>query len=226
MSEVFQSKNTIVDSRIEAGGDVYVGDTRITNIFLSADYKKLRDDIQEAEQDFNEATTDEMRLRKSAKLNKLRETEKDFKQDILRLAETFSHISIDTERLRKVQEYIEQGNFREAGAVLKAEDLSNEQEQLLSAKQKALERLVDVDAKLRSNAEAFLLKAQLTATDYINLHRYELTKRYFENSINAFSCTKYAALCSEGEISYTFLPIMASRSPFSRLSAKDLLTRM
>lgn len=186
MIEVFQSKNALVGSRIDVQGNVRIGDIIITNIFSSFDYQQLRDDIQEAEQDFNEATTDQMRLRKSAKLNELREKEESFKQDVLRLAETFSRITIDTERLRKVQEYIQQGNFREADAILKAEDLTDEQEQLLSAKQKALERLEDLDTKLRSNAEEFLLKAQLTAADYANPQRYELCTRYFEQSVKSF----------------------------------------
>lgn len=66
------------------------------------------------------------------KLSELEENEKEFKSGTLRLAETFLKIEPRTERLKKARELFEQGRILDADAILIAEDMQNEQDDLIA----------------------------------------------------------------------------------------------
>lgn len=108
------------------------------NIILghSADYAALTSQITETEEllSYIPDTKPDKRLEVSQKLEGLRAQEQKFKEDVLRLAETFGKINIDGERLTKAKAHFEAGRFREADAILNAEDMTREQDELIHAR--------------------------------------------------------------------------------------------
>lgn len=65
------------------------------------------------------------------KLEKLMQLEKAFKIDVLKLADIFLRLNITSERLVMARHLFEQGRFKEADAILLAEDLCKDQDDLL-----------------------------------------------------------------------------------------------
>ncbi|MCC7210515.1 MAG: tetratricopeptide repeat protein [Candidatus Brocadia sp.] len=183
-----QDSQNVVTGSINAKGDVIIGGSKVTNIYGFVDYQKLVEQIKELEQDLKDIPTDKVlsRLNKGDKLEKLRKQEQDFKQQVIRLAETFNKIEINTERLKQAQQYFAQGKFREADAVLKAEELSLDQKQLLDAKVRKTRELEELNKQLISNSSEFLIKAQITATNLSNPNRFQDACSFYEKSIQSY----------------------------------------
>ena len=93
----------VVTGELNAEGDVIVGGTKTTNIYLFPEYPQLLKEIEDLEQDLKDIPLDKTvsRLNKSKKLEEKRKQLQDFRQEVLRLAWTFSKIEINTERLKK-----------------------------------------------------------------------------------------------------------------------------
>lgn len=127
----------------------------------------------------------EKRLKISDKINELKEKIKQLKKDVLTLAETFERIEINTERLKRAKELFDKGEIPEARAVLESEleQMQDEQTRLLQKKKDYEE---NIEAKLRNNAEEFMLLALLAVTDYENPNRFTNVYDYFERSIESF----------------------------------------
>ncbi|MBU6391865.1 MAG: tetratricopeptide repeat protein [Planctomycetes bacterium] len=178
----------VVNGEINTNGDVIINGNKTINIYLSLDYQHLLKEIEGLEQDLKDIPPDkiESRLNKSKKLDEKRKQLQDFTQEVLRLAVTFSKIEINTERLKQAQQYFTQGKFREADAILKAEELSHDQEHLLNAKESKNRELEELNEKLLSNANEFLIKAQITATNFNNLNRFQDACRFYEQSIRSY----------------------------------------
>ncbi|MEO0639035.1 MAG: tetratricopeptide repeat protein, partial [Bacteroidota bacterium] len=175
-----EGDNNVAGSRITAGGDVMVGGDKTTNIYYNADYKALVERIEELEEDLAEIPLEKVarRLKKSQKLEILKKRQRDFRQEIIRLAETFTRIEIKGERLKQAKTLFEAGKFKEADTLLNYDDLKGDQERLLHIKE-------ENEEALRINANEFLVKAQTTAVDYENPNRFEDTCRYYEASIQS-----------------------------------------
>ncbi|MEL6627791.1 MAG: tetratricopeptide repeat protein, partial [Bacteroidota bacterium] len=184
-----EGDNNVAGSRITAGGDVMVGGDKTTNIYYNADYKALVERIEELEEDLAEIPLEKVarRLKKSQKLEILKKRQRDFRQEIIRLAETFTRIEIKGERLKQAKTLFEAGKFKEADTLLNYDDLKGDQERLLHIKE-------ENEEALRINANEFLVKAQTTAVDYENPNRFEDTCRYYEASIQSQE--------NEGNLSY------------------------
>ena len=182
-----QDSQNVVTGEINAKGDVFVGGNKITNIYQSLEYPQLLKEIEGLEQDLKDIPLDKTvsRLNKSKKLEEKRKQLQDFKQEVLRLAGTFSKIEINTERLKQAQQYFTQGKFREADAILKAEELSHDQEHLLNAKESKNRELEELNKQLLGNANEFLIKAQITATNFNNPNRFRDACRFYEQSIRS-----------------------------------------
>src|SRR3972149_6589339 len=183
-----QDSQNVVTGEVNAKGDVIVGGTKIINIYLSLDYQQLLKEIGDLEQDLKDIPLDKTvsRLNKSKKLEEKRKQLEDFKQEVLRLAGTFSKIEINTERLKKAQQYFTQGKFQEADAILTAEELSHDQEHLLNAKESKNREFEELNKQLLGNANEFLIKAQITATNFNNPNRFQDTCRFYEQSIRSY----------------------------------------
>ncbi|VAV83825.1 TPR-repeat-containing protein? [hydrothermal vent metagenome] len=183
---VENSKNTSTAPINTNGGDVHFGD--ITKIYgKSHDYQELVSQIKEVEMDIEDLPLDkiERRLEKGKRLAELTKKREDFEGDIIRLAETFTKIPINTERLRLAKEHFEEGRFREADVILKAEEMSHEQNSLLDARKHKTRELDKLEEDLKNNANEFLIKARITATDYNSPTRFEDSCKYFEQAIRS-----------------------------------------
>ncbi len=123
----------------------------------------------------------------SARIYKHKELIESFKADVLKLAESFSHIEINTERLRRAKEHFDKGEIAEARVVLEdaLEEMADEKRGLL-AKKKEFEE--DIVPKLQSKADEYLILAQTTALNYESSTHIKDAKSYFTYSIE---CRKF-----------------------------------
>ncbi len=124
------------------------------------------------------------RLQTSGEINDLEQKVERFKEEVLRLAETFDKIELNTERLQKAKEYFDKGELTEARVLL--EDAEEERADFVTH---ALGKQKDYEEKilpgLRNAAAEYLILAQATALDFENPNRFENTRLYYEQSIAA-----------------------------------------
>jgi tetratricopeptide (TPR) repeat protein len=129
----------------------------------------------------------DLRLKQSAKLNELRKRLEDFKADVFRLHELFTRIPINTERLRLAKEHFDKGEFREADAVLKAEEINADVAQHKARRAAALETVAAEDQNLAELANEFLLKGQLALVSPVpeGGSRFKQAEQWFEQALAA-----------------------------------------
>ena len=153
----------------------------------SAEYRELADRIKELEVDLEDIplSKPERRKEKSEKLKKAKQQLTEFKEDVLRLAEIFTKIDINTERLRSAKGHFEKGLFKEADDILKTEELANDQDRLLEAREQRLKEIESVESQLKDNANEFLIKARLTALRFDYTNRFKITCQYFRQAIKS-----------------------------------------
>lgn len=168
-----------------------VGRDKITNNYLcrSVDYQQIIADIKDEEELLAAIATDriELRLKHSAKLNALTKRLKDFTAEVFRLHELFNRTPINTERLRLAKAHFDRGEFREADAVLKTEEINAEVVQLKARKAAALETVAAMDNDLADLANKFVLKAWLSLVNPTaeGESRFKRTEQYFEQALAA-----------------------------------------
>ena len=171
---------------------VVIGDrNQITLNFLelSPDYQALMDRIED-KKSLVELQTDPSKKSKTAEeLQQLETQLEQFKENIFRLYELFSKIEINTERLRQAKNYFDQGQFREADAILQAEEMVKDLNKLLQKDQQLDQQKAEVRANREQIANEFLIKAQLWATFYEQSNRFEQTCEYFAESLRALKTT-------------------------------------
>jgi tetratricopeptide (TPR) repeat protein len=185
-------------------GNVAISDIHDSEITIvigkNPQYNELLDQLSTQEKLFARTpeTEKQERLEISQQIDQLKQSIKQFKRDVLQLAEQFNRVEINTERLRRAKEFFDEGQFGEARAVLERdiEQLQDEQARLL-VKREAYE--TDTLPKLRSNAEEFFILGLLTQLDYANPNWFAEAYDYFESSIRS-SPTKasvfhYAIFC-------------------------------
>lgn len=195
-TRIYNSQGVIADSTVTATGDVLVNGQKITNIYYSAQYQELKNQLDELEARF---TTTRQRIeqypddksfqtdlliidqQRSEVQNKINE----LKNEVIHLAETFTRISINTERLKVARTHFEMGDYAAAKAILDAEQMNNEQVGLLRQKANQQQRLAETESLLINNANEFLILARLTAVDFNLQDRFKRTKEYFKQSLNA-----------------------------------------
>lgn len=152
----------------------------------SYDYNELLEQLRLLEEHFALIPEDntEKRLATSAKIGEQKDKIKGFKRDVLNLAETFSKLEINTERLKRAKEFFDKGEFGEARAGLadELENMQGEQSHLLSQKDRYEKEVLP---KLVNNSEEFLILALTTQTDYSNPNRFEESCKYFRSSIQS-----------------------------------------
>lgn len=168
-----------------------IGRDKIINNILgkSVEYNERAARISDLELLLSATTDPAVRLKISGQLNEARDQLKQFKDDVLRLAEIFTKIEVNTERLRIAKEHFEAGRLREADAILKAEELADDQTSLLTAKESKQEELHDIEEKLNNNANEYLVKARLKSLNYHSDNRIEKTCEYFELALKSSRLT-------------------------------------
>ena len=109
----------------------------------------------------------------------------DLKSEIMRLAETFTKIPVNTERLKLARQHFEAGDYAAARTILDAGEMGDELDALLNQKQQLQTRQAENEAQLTNKANEFLILARLTAIDFTLAGRYDKTVEYFEQSLEA-----------------------------------------
>ncbi|MCW5800411.1 MAG: tetratricopeptide repeat-containing protein [Nitrospira sp.] len=169
---------------------------KVTNYFYSAQYKDLKAQADAVEQQF-ERTRRKIEkypddedfkadwLRLSMKRNDIVKTLDDLKQEVIRLAETFTKIPINTERLKLARQYFETGDYSAARTILDAEQMGNELDALLHREERLQEEQAEVEALRIEKAHEFLILARLISVDFTLADRFEKTIVCFEQSLKA-----------------------------------------
>lgn len=152
------------------------------NIYKSADYLKLQNELKDIEDSVKESP-ENLHLRKLQE-KKLKEID-DFKRDVLKLAEDFNKIPINTKRLRLAKQYFDTGDYQSARTILDAELMSQDQGALLDKKKRLDTEQAELGGQLNNNANEFLLKAKLTAIDYSLPDRIAQTSGFFEKALQS-----------------------------------------
>ena len=191
------SHNFLHNSRIDAEGNVIVGDNNIIlNLKEAADYIRIEKEISELSKAWE---TCQKRIAQYPKDNSFQdeadrlamkrvEKEKELailKKEVIALADIFERIPINTERLKKAESHFKAGDFKAARAILDAEKMGIELEALLEQKSKLREKTTVNEKHLRSKADEFLILARLTVVDFDLPKRFEQSKIYFEKSLRA-----------------------------------------
>ena len=169
-----------------------IGDhNQVTQNFIvqSADYQALMARIKDKKRLLRLETDPLEKLEISGELEQLETQLEQFKENIVRLAETFSKIEINTERLRQAKDYFDQGQFREADAILQAEEMVKDLNKLEQKDQQLDQQKAEVRASREQIANEFLIKAQLWATFYEQSNRFEQTCEFFAESLRALRTT-------------------------------------
>jgi tetratricopeptide (TPR) repeat protein len=174
-----------------------MGDTKIYNIdsigtaqfvVQSLDYQTLIKRIsekQEMVEFLQEKGETDRALKASAELEALEQEKEQFKENILRLYETFTKIEIDTERLAQAKAFFDQGEFREADAILNAERMAKDLDRLIERGQQLDKEKAAINKNRVQLGNEFLIKARLRATFYDQANRVEEACEYFEESLRA-----------------------------------------
>ncbi|MDR2956241.1 MAG: tetratricopeptide repeat protein [Prevotella sp.] len=149
-------------------------------------YHTLLKDIQNLQKFIEIAPTPEMRSDLIDQLNAKLQELQDMERAVYEVYDTINKIPINSKRLRKAKEYFENGNFREADAILKTEEIQGEVDQLKAKKEKAAAEMQSADRELEDRANEFLMKAQVQLTYYDKPDRFESAKEYYEKALDAF----------------------------------------
>ena len=190
------SEGVIAGSNVNAQGDVLVNGQKITNIYYSAQYKDLKSTWDKLETRFaatrqraeqypdNKSFQTEL-LDIDQERSEVQKKLDDLKREVIQLAETFTKISINTERLKLAHQHFKAGEFAAARAILNAQQMGDEQSALLQLKSKQQQQLSETEKLLVNNSNEFLILANLTVVDFDSPNRFNKAHEYFEQSIKA-----------------------------------------
>ena len=155
----------------------------------SAEYGQMVEELKTREEFLSYVPDSDIgkRLELSRKVEDQRQKIESFKRDVLSLAETFSKIEINTERLQNAKEFFDSGRFKAAQNLLKTEEpsMAHEQKELLAAREDKTRELEHIAQDLRKLATEYLIFAETTALDYENPHRFEDTCERYEQSVRS-----------------------------------------
>ena len=163
----------------------------ITNaqfVTQSVDYQELVQrlaDKQELVEIYQATGKTDKALKAGAELAELEQQLEAFKENVVQLAETFSKIAINTERLAQAKAYFEQGQFRAADAVLNAEEMGQDLERLNAREQQLDQEKTEIAQGKAQIADEFLIKARLQTIAYHQPDWFEQACQYFEAALKA-----------------------------------------
>jgi hypothetical protein len=119
----------------------------------------------------------------NAERDSVQKIETRFREDVIRLAETFSKIELNSERLRLAKQFFDEGKIREADNVLNAKEITQEGDVLLAKKERQVAALQDTDSLLNIKARELAIKAMFTVLANEDPLRYDSAIPYFERSL-------------------------------------------
>ncbi|AFY39741.1 Tetratricopeptide TPR_1 repeat-containing protein [[Leptolyngbya] sp. PCC 7376] len=171
-----------------------IGNIETANFFgQSLDYQNLKQRIEKKQRDieiFQKVGETERALEADGELQQLLKQLAQLKESVFKLYETFTKIEINTERLRQAKAYFEQGQFREADAILKAEEMNADLDQLLARQEQLQAEQAKIETSKEQIADEFLIKARLWATFYEKANWFGRVCEYFEGALRAKKTTE------------------------------------
>jgi Tetratricopeptide repeat len=190
-SEMNNSKNIIYQAKLQANGDITVGDTFITNIYLNTDYEKLCEQervlLKEIYFLSSNAKIDEKLIsiidEKQKSLDNIITQKQVFESYVIDLAIKLTYSSIDSDKLEKMMKLFAAGNYDEIEANLDISGLKQEQINLKNANQ-ALEE------QRRKNSDAYLILANVYAIKFDSATRFEDTCKLYQEAIESYECAE------------------------------------
>ncbi|MEM1308295.1 MAG: tetratricopeptide repeat protein [Cyanobacteria bacterium P01_H01_bin.153] len=159
-----------------------------TFVNQSLDYQALVKQIEEKQELidlYQETGKIDKALKAGAELAELEQKLEAFKENVFRLYEIFTRIEIDTERLAQAKAYFEQGQFREADAILNAAEMAQNLARLNIREQQIDQVKAEIIKGKAHIADEFLIKAWLQATAYDQPDWFEQACEYFEAALKA-----------------------------------------
>lgn len=191
-------QNIATNAKIDAEGNIIMGNNNqvVTNVYYSAQYKDLQKQLEDYNARFEKATAKSQKYPDDEDFKvELLEIDKNragvtqkidtLKREVLQLAEEFSKIPINTERLRLAKEHFEKSDYDKARAVLDTDKMSVELEQLLAQKENLSQSLSENEQQLIDKSNEYLVLARLTAIDFEQVDFFEKTIQFFEKSLKA-----------------------------------------
>jgi tetratricopeptide (TPR) repeat protein len=178
-------------------GDNVGRDKIVTNIYVNTkDYQELQTRLTALQQQKRECQAriekypdDESfrqdLLKVDIETEEIKSKVESFKQDVFRLYDTFTSININTERLRQAKAHFDKGEFREADAILKAEEMSLDLAKLKERDSQLDQEKAAVKQSREQIANEFMIKAQLWTTFYTEPDWFERTVEFYENALDA-----------------------------------------
>ena len=197
-----EHSQNIVTGDVNAAGNVIVGNGNIiVNLKEAAQYKDLQNKLEDLKGRFNKALANSIKYPDdegfkeemytvSTEQNKIIEQIEALKKAVIKLAEDFSGISVNSERLKIAKAYFENGEFDKARAVLDAETMTNELNALKEEQEQLKGKLALNQQSLKEKSNEFLILARLTSIDFTKTDRVETTRNYFEKSVSANAGTE------------------------------------
>src|SRR5262249_30777451 len=195
--QVENVQNAIVGSTVTTrDGDVLVNGQKVTNYFYSSQYQDLKKQLDTLEAEFleNQQMIEKYPAEKYFKTKSqqidgertdVRNKLNDLKREVIRLAETFTKIPINTERLKFARQHFEASDYAAARAILDAEQMGTELDALLNRDEQLQQQQAEIKALRTDMANEFLILARLTAVDVHLLGWLEKTIDYFKQSLKA-----------------------------------------
>jgi hypothetical protein len=157
----------------------------------SFEYQNLCEQLETHEKLFALIPEDDLgeRLKVSKKVNQFKDLIRQFKEDVLRLAEQFEKIEINSERIKQAKEFFDKGEIGEARAILEAdiEQMNDDHLYLIYRREKFENEILP---QLKNNSDEFYILALSKQTDYADADWFANTCTYFEKSIAAFPVKK------------------------------------
>jgi len=150
----------------------------------------------------------------NARRDSIQKIETRFREDVIRLAETFSRIEISSERLRLAKKFFDEGKISEADNVLKEKDMAATGDAALAVK-------VRNDSVLLQTANEFALKAQLKALkmDYDSAQiLFGQSRKYYETVDNLWA---FAYLLGEQNQSHRALEYYEKALKLARSESEE-----
>ncbi len=163
------------------GGNVHIGDIH----YKSLEYKELQKNISLYEKLIILSESEEDKQKYRSELRIIEVKLQNFKRGVIELADTFSHIEINTERLKLAKEQFDMGMYSAAKSILISDEILDDQDKLLQRRSELEKKWSSNELDLRRNADEFLILANLAVFDFNQEDRFERCKLYFDRSLSS-----------------------------------------
>jgi len=178
-----KSKNIVLRSTLKTGGgNIHIGD----NYYKSIEYKEFEKKIKRLERLIQLAESEEEQNEYESDLKNEQKNLKAFEEEIISLAEKFQKIDINTDLLIEAKSFFDKGEFEKARQLLNPDKISEETNALLNSRDKIETKFEDIQKKLKTKANEFLVLAKLTNINFALPDRIQKADEYYKKSLNAF----------------------------------------